>query len=209
MALIGVTFATFAGQSLINSRNFGQGVARPQAEALMDLRPGPAHQRHQQPALGDPGPQPAPRHVRQRLGLPGLQPHRPTRRPRPACFLSSVFVAGHGDPTLHFTGYQVRTSGTQPRLDAVLQPDPVPDQHPHHRPVLRARLHPLDRPVPQLSRPRISGNAVPQSFEVLEDDASGGFHMFTLEQQPDQPDRPDPNAAANTLTSGDWTRSFI
>ena len=36
MALIGVTFATFAGQSLIASRNFGQGVARPQPEALMD-----------------------------------------------------------------------------------------------------------------------------------------------------------------------------
>ncbi len=30
MALIGVTFATFAGQSLINSRNFAQGVGRPQ-----------------------------------------------------------------------------------------------------------------------------------------------------------------------------------
>jgi hypothetical protein len=36
MALIGVTFATFAGQSLIGSRNFNQGVARPQAEVLMD-----------------------------------------------------------------------------------------------------------------------------------------------------------------------------
>ena len=36
MALIGVTFATFAGQSMIASRNFSQGVARPQAEALMD-----------------------------------------------------------------------------------------------------------------------------------------------------------------------------
>ena len=37
LALIGVTFATFAGQSLINGRNFNQGVARPQPEALMDF----------------------------------------------------------------------------------------------------------------------------------------------------------------------------
>ena len=36
MALIGVTFATFAGQSLKNGRNFSQGVARPQSEVLMD-----------------------------------------------------------------------------------------------------------------------------------------------------------------------------
>ncbi len=36
MALIGVTFATFAGQSMIAGRNFAQGVGRPQAEALMD-----------------------------------------------------------------------------------------------------------------------------------------------------------------------------
>src|SRR5689334_10799162 len=36
MALIGVTFATFAGQSLINSRNYSQAVNAPSSEQLMD-----------------------------------------------------------------------------------------------------------------------------------------------------------------------------
>ncbi len=36
MALIGVTFATFAGQSLVNTRNFAAGVNAPNAEQLMD-----------------------------------------------------------------------------------------------------------------------------------------------------------------------------
>ncbi len=36
MALIGVTFATFAGQSLVNSRNFAAGVNWPGSEQLMD-----------------------------------------------------------------------------------------------------------------------------------------------------------------------------
>ena len=36
VALIGVTFATFAGQSLKSSRDFMQGINRPSSEALMD-----------------------------------------------------------------------------------------------------------------------------------------------------------------------------
>ncbi len=36
MALIGVTFATFAGQSLVNTRNFAAGVNAPNSEQLMD-----------------------------------------------------------------------------------------------------------------------------------------------------------------------------
>ncbi len=36
LALIGVTFATFAGQSLVNNRNYAFGVSRPGAEQLMD-----------------------------------------------------------------------------------------------------------------------------------------------------------------------------
>lgn len=37
MSLIGVTFATFAGQSQINARNFARGLDRPGAEPLMDF----------------------------------------------------------------------------------------------------------------------------------------------------------------------------
>ena len=36
MALIGVTFATFAGQALVNNRNFSQSVNFPTSEQLMD-----------------------------------------------------------------------------------------------------------------------------------------------------------------------------
>src|ERR1700678_2834032 len=37
LALIGVTFATFSGQSRINNRNYQQSLLQPQAEELMDF----------------------------------------------------------------------------------------------------------------------------------------------------------------------------
>ena len=37
MALIGVTFATFTGQSRIGARNFAQSVNQPQRDELMDF----------------------------------------------------------------------------------------------------------------------------------------------------------------------------
>ena len=37
MAVIGVTFATFSGQSRINARNFAQSVIQPQDDELMDF----------------------------------------------------------------------------------------------------------------------------------------------------------------------------
>ena len=36
MALIGITFATFSGQSRISARNFAQSVNQPQRDELMD-----------------------------------------------------------------------------------------------------------------------------------------------------------------------------
>ena len=154
MALIGVTFATFAGQSLIASRNFKPGRGPAPGRGVDGLRPGAAHQRHQQPGLGDPRPQPAPRHVRQRLGLPGDQPDGRTgagglRRPAivglyperrqpvaPTCRrrchhgARSSQNANGPSPTPFYNQIQFATN--------------IPD----HRPVLRARLHPMDRQNP-------------------------------------------------------------
>ncbi len=109
-------------------------------------------------------------------------------------------------------GYQ-RSRHSRPVADAVLQPAPVPDQHPDHRPVLRARLHPLDRPDPARAanngsnvngsprRPSRSSRTTPRRR----------IPRLHAQQQPDQPDgRPEaPNLSnrADTVPS-DWT-SFL
>ena len=46
MAVIGITFATFSGQSRISARNFAQSMNQPQRDELMDLRARATDRRH-------------------------------------------------------------------------------------------------------------------------------------------------------------------
>ena len=66
MALIGVTFATLAGQGKINARNFAQSVLTPAIDDLMDFALEQLIVRYRRRPLGPPRTQPGARHVRQR-----------------------------------------------------------------------------------------------------------------------------------------------
>ena len=173
MALIGVTFATFAGQSMIASRNFSQGVQRPQAEALMDY------------ALA--------------------QLINDTNNP-----LSSI--RGHGllrdmygnDSVFRGANPTTNAAAETGGLLALVNTNAGTQQLFLANPVLRVNstVSPLPTPfynqiqyttnIPTTGQyygldftrwiVRFPNNGVPQTFEVLEDDAvnGGGVHLFTL-----------------------------
>ncbi len=182
MALIGVTFATFAGQSLINNRNFSQSVNFPTSEQFDGLRPGAAHQRHEQPALGDPRAQPASRHVRQRLA--DDRQHRLIQRPAHRQLPTGGPLS---DPKRPLLGALAKPAPQRPD-----RPYPGPDEHPGDlRPCCPRPLYGADftrwilriRSVPLSTTPFTT--SVITTYEVLDDDPgtsqfAAGFHTLTL-----------------------------
>ncbi len=202
MALIGVTFATFAGQSLIASRNFGQGVGRPQAEALMDYALAQLINDTNNPVSA----------LRGHSLLRDMYGNDSTfRGANPTVnavsetggVLSSVYVAGSGNQTLHFTGYQLQTSNASTGATTSFY-----NQYQYQTNIpTTGQYYGMD-----FTRwlVRFPYNGVPQTFEILEDDFSGGTHLLTLagnliNSTIDPTVTP---ASPTTASAGDWT-SFI
>ena len=171
MALIGVTFATFAGQSLRNARNFGQGIARPQAEAMMDYALSQLINDTNNPLSALRG------HSLLRDMYGNDSVFRGSNPPQNAVaetggLLTRVFDGGL--TTLHFTFAQPRsaynTTVATPFYNQIQYRTNIPVSGPYAG-------YDFTRWVV------ILGNAgVPQSFEVLEDipDTGTGYHLFTL-----------------------------
>ena len=213
LALIGVTFATFAGQSLINGRNFNQGVARPQPEALMDFALGQLINDTNNPLSAIRG------HslLRDMYGNDSV-----FRGANPPANASSEFggvlqFVYNGSPQpspLVFTGQTLRINSASvsptPFYNQVQYQTNIPTSGQYYgldftRWIVRFPTFPVN-----VSNP-ISGNTVGQTFEILEDDYSGGYHLFTLSnnltnptQDPTYPGMPAPNP----YSAADWT-SFI
>ena len=191
LALIGVTFATFSGQAQ-DQRAELLAVAEPARLAeVMDYALAQLINDTGQPAVGDPGPQPEARHVRQRRHVQRL-PGQRSLDGDPLMFLNVTQVPGPGPTMVKGTNvvglYQCVTN--------------IPLERPDR---LRLRLHPLDRHVPR--RRSTSGrrrSTSSQTFEVLVDDNRGqtrpsrpifyvapprhdAYHVFRRQHPHDQP----------------------
>jgi hypothetical protein len=205
MALIGVTFATFAGQSLIASRNFNQGVGRPQSEALMDYALAQLINDTNNPLSAIRG------HglLRDMYGNDSVfRGANPPANPSSETggLLASVFIPGTGPGTgtqgLFFTKYLPQLSNPNTGSTTAFY-----NQYQYQTNIpTNGQYYGLDF-TRWLVRMTVGG--VPQTFEVLEDDASGAVHLFTLASNLVNPTQ-DPTSTSNPLpfTSGDWT-AFI
>ena len=197
MALIGVTFATFAGQSLKNGRNFAQGVGRPQAEALMDYALAQLINDTNNPLSAIRG------HslLRDMYGNDSVyRGSNPTQNAIADLLVNGVFdrvYYGGAYTTLLLGTPQIHSTGTATPFYGQLQyPTNIPTTGQYSgldftRWILRFA------PV----------NGVPQTFEVLEDDATTGSHIFTLSANLGIPVT-DPLNNVTPLSSAD-VRSFI
>ena len=199
MALIGVTFATFAGQSLKNGRNFAQGVGRPQPEALMDYALAQLINDTNNPLSAIRG------HslLRDMYGNDSVyRGSNPTQNAVADLLNNGVFdrvYYGGSYTTLQLLGNpQIHSTSTATPFYGQLQYAtniPTTGQYSgldFTRWILRFA------PV----------NGVPQTFEVLEDDATTGqAHIFTLSANLGTPVA-DPLNNVTPLSSAD-VRSFI
>jgi len=225
MALIGVTFATFAGQSLKSGRNFSQGLARPQPEALMDYALAQLINDTNNPLSAIRG------HslLRDMYGndsvFRGSNP--PANSVAETGGLLSQVYNGSSFSTLHFTGV----------ANSVGLHGNTPDYTPFYNQVQYVTNIPLHgqyqgydftrwiiRFPGFTTTPGLFPSAyVGQTFEVIEDDFSGSlanYHVFTLSANLVNPtssdnsyvaDNHNNNASAAstpTYSSSDWT-SFI
>ncbi len=202
LALIGVTFATFAGQSLINSRNFNQGVARPQPEALMDYALAQLINDTNNPLSALRG------HsiLRDMYGNDShFRGSNPAANPAAETggLLTSVYNGGTSPVNLVFTGVQQHsTTNPTPFFNQLQYSTNIPTSGQYYgldftRWIVRFGL--------------VSGTlAVPQTFEVLEDDATGSVHVFTLSNSLASPTLDPTYIGASTppTSASDWT-SFI
>ncbi len=198
MALIGVTFATFAGQSLINGRNFMQGVARPQPEVLMDYALAQLINDTSNPASSLRGHS----FLRDMFGNDSVfrgsnPPYNPAAETRG--LMTNVHINGGFFP-LQFTGYsQHSTAVATPFYNQLQYATNIPTT---------GQYFGLD-----FTRwiVRFPFNGVAQSFEILEDDTTTtpGFHTFTLNNNLTNPTRDlTYNVTPAPVSSGDWT-AFI
>ncbi len=206
MALIGVTFATFAGQSLINSRNFSQGVARPQAEVLMDYALAQLINDTNNPLSALRG------HslLRDMYGNDSLfRGSNPAANPAADTKgLFSRVVANDGTPsTLHFVGASAHsTTNDTPFYNQIQYATNIPTG---------GQYYGLDFTRWIVRFGGIPNANAPQSFEILEDDFSTGYHIFTLSNNLANPTLDLSYTATNganvtnaTLSASDWT-SFL
>jgi hypothetical protein len=214
MALIGVTFATFAGQSLIAARNVQQGVARPQAETLMDYALGQLINDTNNPLSALRG------HslLRDMYGNdsvfrgsnPAANPASETRG-----LLSTVYVPGVGTQNLKLQYHGPRASGIGPSptpfYNQIQYVTNIPTSGQYFgldftRWILRFQGAPANPGVVTNQNVPINGNAS-ATYEVLEDVAPpGGFHVFTLSNNLTNPTVDPFNSAGNPppSVSSDW-----
>ena len=183
MALIGVTFATFAGQSLINAATSVREWPRPQAETLMDYALAQLINDTNNPVSAIRG------HslLRDMYGNDSVfRGATPTINPASDTggVLSSVYTHNGSPVNLIFTG-------VVPRVSSAVSPLPTPF---YNRPLQYADQHPhgVSASITGSTSPDgSSGSAygtVPQTFEVLEDDStSAGRPPPHAERQPGQP----------------------
>ena len=201
MALIGVTFATFAGQSLKNGRNFSQGVARPQPEALMDFALAQLINDTNNPLSAIRG------HSLLRDMFGNDSVFRGANPPGNSVAETRGVLSQIYDPslgyysTLHFTnlvGYhQASSSGVSstPFYNQLQYSTNIPTTGQYAG-------YDFTRWII-----RFNNGSVPQTFEVLEDDYSGSYHLFTLSANLANPVI-DPNFTGTVTTSSDKD-SFI
>ena len=205
MALIGVTFATFAGQSLISGRNFNQGVARPQAEALMDYALAQLINDTNNPLSAIRG------HslLRDMYGNDSVfRGANPVSNPAAETggLMSTVYYNGNYTP-LRFIGYNLRTSGTNGAST------PFYNQYQYTTNIpTTGQYYGLDftRWIVRIPTSGTNGaSSVPQTFEILEDDSvsGNGVHLFTLAGNLINPtiDPTLTTSNSTTVSSGDWT----
>ncbi len=204
MALIGVTFATFAGQSLINSRNFAQGVARPQAEVLMDYALAQLINDTNNPLSAIRG------HslLRDMYGNDSVfRGNNPSANPAAETggILSSVVYPNGSSSTLHLTAYQLHPTGTDtPFYNQLQYATNIPTGGQYYGLDFTRWIIRFPGNVSQFPY-----TTVPQTFEILEDDPSGSFHLFTLSNNLANPTNDPTYGVSNPpLSASDWT-SFI
>ena len=206
MALIGVTFATFAGQSLKSGRSYSQGLARPQPEALMDYALAQLINDTNNPLSSLRG------HslLRDMYGndsvFRGSSP--PTNAVADTNGLMTTVNTGSGVSTLHFTnvGYRTASGGLDTPFYNQLQYETnIPIGGPYQG-------YDFTRWIVRFTTQNGSGqtSTVAQTFEILEDDYSGrisNVHYFTLSAALGNPTN-DPWFNNAPLSSSD-TNSFI
>ena len=212
MALIGVTFATFAGQSLKGGRNFSQGVGRPQPEALMDYALAQLINDTNNPISALRG------HslLRDMYGIDSV-----FRGSNPAGnsvadtggLIQSVYDPTVGTyTTLHFVGtsqLQTVSDPTSPFYNQMQYQTNIPTTGPYRgydftRWIIRFGGQSTQTPATTTA---FNVSTVGQTFEVLADNATGTHHAFTLSANNGNPG-PDQFFSDNPLSSSDM-RSLI
>ena len=206
MALIGVTFAAFAGQSLKSGRAYSQGLQRPQPEALMDFALAQLINDTNNPLSAIRG------HslLRDMYGndsvFRGSQP--PNNTVADTGGLMSVVNSGSGISTLHFTSVKYRVAGSSatPFYNNLQYQTNIPIGGPYQG-------YDFTRWIVRFTGQNGTAqtSSVAQTFEILEDDYSNqykdGFHHFTLSAALGNPTN-DPLFSDTPLSSSDTT-SFI
>ena len=183
MALIGVTFAAFAGQSLKSGRAYAQGLQRPQAEALMDFALAQLINDTNNPLSAIRG------HslLRDMYGKDSLfRGSSPTtNRVADTNGLMDRVSTGSGISTLHFTGKGSRLA--QSTSSGVVTPFYNQLQYQTNIPINGPyQGYDFTRWIVRFTSENqsVQTSSVPQTFEILEDDYSGQygdqFHHFTL-----------------------------
>ncbi len=215
MALIGVTFATFAGQSLKNGRNFSQGVARPQAEAMMDYALAQLINDTNNPLSAIRG------HSLLRDMYGNDSVYRGANPPANAAvetggLMDRVYVGGSYS-TLHLAlalGLHPHSaSNVTPFYNSVQYVTNIPIHGQYQgldftRWILRFPGSTTTQPTGNSGYPFTQAfpySYVSQSFEVLEDDATGTnypYHVFTLSSNLGNPTGNDSSYVADNSNNG-------
>lgn len=196
LALIGVTFATFAGQSLINTRNYAFGQQRPSAEELMDYalsqlindtnNPLSALRGHSllrdmygndSVFRGAPAERDTNNPNRQGSGLAQFCYNAKTNG-----YLDSIFDSNGQVSQLFLTAAQTHYDATSPYAPRYLQfTTNIPTGNTDYR---YAGLN-FNRWILRMQQPANAANStaagVNQTFEIIEDDDTGPYHRFTLQ----------------------------
>ncbi len=208
MALIGVTFATFAGQSLINSRNFQQGVSRPQAEVLMDYALAQLINDTNNPLSAIRG------HslLRDMYGNDSVfRGSNPSANPAAETggILASIIQANGTTATPQFTAVNPHPTATStPFYNQVQYTTNIPTTGQYYgldftRWIVRVSDV---LPIAMKTGGGFADGYATQTFEVIEDDATGTVHHFTLSNNLTNPTI-DPrlsSAPSKPLVASDW-----
>ncbi len=166
MALIGVTFATFAGQSLVGNRNFAQGASFPTSEQCMDFALSQLINDTNNPMSA----------IRGHSLLRDMYGNDSLMTGNTGAFRCAITARPDGVPLQLTAGgaYGFYSSARPVNLTGYLQYTtniPATSYFP--------ALYGADFTRWTLRVPA-SGNNVASTYEILEDDVFNGFHVFTL-----------------------------